>query len=189
MDEHLLNLGELSDELKTSMQVTLCLKNPLPSKLLDILTQLAKDRCATLEAIVEGLDPKNLRRLYSGGLSLFYGIGLPADSIILLDCERGFLIKETPPNIELKFRAVKNAEDLYLRLVWHKFGIAVLLSGFVKEIDVRSRIFSLAIKGKRDQWCRFGHSVTNDLPQVGINVEMFGWEKWNSHIIEVLELV
>jgi hypothetical protein len=186
-DSH--GLGELLAELTISKQVTLCLTKPLPADLLDKLKQLSDDGCGpTLEAIVENLDVKNLRQLHSAGLSLFYGIGLPRQSIILLDCKRGFLIEETPQNVELKFRVLKKAEDLYLRLVWHKFGIAALLSGFVKETDARSRLFCLAIEGKREQWCRFRDSVASEIPQVGINVEIFGWEKWNSHIVEVLEL-
>jgi hypothetical protein len=30
--------------------------------------------------------------------------------------------------------------------------------------------------------------MTNKLPGVGTNGEIFGWDKWNAHVLEVLEL-
>lgn len=169
--------------------MTLCLKKPLPADLLDRLKHLTEDRCDLgLEAIVEDLDIEYLRRLHSTGLSLFYGIGLPPQSIILLDCKRGFLIEDNQQNPDWRLRLLKNSEDLYLSLLWHKFGIAVLVSGLVKEIDAKSRLFCLTVNGKSEQWCRFRDPAASKLPEVGANVELFGWEKWNTHVLEVLNV-
>ena len=41
---------------------------------------------------------------------------------------------------------------------------------------------------KREQWCRFRTPATNKLPEIGAIVELFGWEKWNTHVVEVLDL-
>ena len=29
---------------------------------------------------------------------------------------------------------------------------------------------------------------TTQLPEIGADVELFGWEKWNTQVVEVLEL-
>jgi hypothetical protein len=102
---------------------------------------------------------KLLEALHSCSISLFYGIGLPADPIILLDWNRGFLVEEREANRHCRIRVVHNAEDVYLRLVWHKFGIAVLLAGRVKETDVENKMFCVAVGGQREQWCRFSDAV------------------------------
>ena len=181
-------LEELFSELKTSKQVTLCLKKPLPADLLDRFGRLTEEkRDLALEAIVEDLDIRYLRRLHSGGLSLFYGIGLPPQSIILLDCKRGFLIEYNQKNPDFRLRLLTNAEDLYLRLLWRKFGIAVLLSGLIKEVDGNSGFFCV-MGNNREQWCRFRDPLTSVLPNAGANVELFGWQKWNTQVVEVLEV-
>jgi hypothetical protein len=182
------DLRALLTEVKSARHVTFSLKKPLPTDLLDGLTQVAEKRSASLEAIVEELDAKHLHRLHSAGLTVFYGVGLPAKSIIVLDGKRGFAIDETQESAGPKFTRIQNADDLYVALVWHKFGIAAHLSGSVTAVDVEHKLFRMTINGSRDQWCRFRDSDANDLPQVGINVEIFGWEKWNTHIIVVLEL-
>jgi hypothetical protein len=129
-----------------------------------------------------------MRTLHAAGLSLFYGIGLPEKSIILLDGKRGFLIDETQEHSKWHVRLLKNAEDLYLGLLWHKFGIAVSLVGEVLDHDVERNLFCIRLNGKRAQWCRFQDPKTTQLPEIGANVELFGWQKWNTQVVEVLEL-
>jgi hypothetical protein len=34
----------------------------------------------------------------------------------------------------------------------------------------------------------FRTPATNKLPEIGAIVELFGWEKWNTHVVEVLDL-
>jgi hypothetical protein len=184
------SLKELLSELKTSGQVTVFLKKPLPSELFVELNQLAQERPkGTIEATVEDMnDVEYLRKLHSAGFSLFYGIGLPPQTIILLDRKRGFAVEDAQPNVKWQIRSVKNAEEVYFSLLWHRFGIAVLLSGTVKENDLTKGFFCLVVDDKREQWCRLRRSSANDLPAVGTNLEIFGWEKWNTHVIEVLEL-
>jgi Family of unknown function (DUF6062) len=179
----------LFNELKISKQVTLCLKKPLPADLLERLAHLTEERDSRPEtaAIVEDLDIDYLRRLHSAGLSLFYGIGLPEQSLVLLDCKRGFLIDENEA-ASWRLRLLKNAEDLYLSLLWHKFGIAVSLAGVIQENDFERGLFSVKVDGKSEQWCRFKDPRNTKLPEIGANVELFGWQKWNTQVVEVLEL-
>jgi len=180
------SLRELVDEFRISKQATFYLKKPLPPELFDALKELAEEHSGpAIEAVVEELnDIEYLYRLHSAGFSIFYGIGLPPQTIILLDGKRGFVLEGR----EWHLRMLKNPQDLYLSLLWHKFGIAVLLTGCVKETDAKNKLFCIAVKGKREQWCRFRDSVTKKIPRVGINVEIFGWDKWNTPIVEVLEL-
>lgn len=182
--------GELIAELKTAKQATLYLKQPLPKGLFDELREVAAyTRHPVIEAVVEDIDDvEYLRNLHSAGFSLFYGIGLPLQTIILLDRRRGFLLEENQQRSGWNLRLLKNAEELYLSLLWRRFGVAVVLSGSIKETDKEKKLFSLIVEGRRQQWCRFKGADTNELPEVGTPVEVFAWEKWNSHILEALEL-
>jgi hypothetical protein len=181
---------ELINELITDKQITLCLKKPLPADVIKKLQQLAQERPkGTMEAAVEDLnDVEYLRGLHAAGFSLFYGIGLPPQSIILLNRKRGFVLEEDQQNARWRLRSLKDAEDFYLSLLWHRFGIAVLISGLVKANDPKEGLFCLSVDGNREQWCRLKEPTANKLPEVGVRVEVFGWEKWNAHIIEALGL-
>jgi hypothetical protein len=186
---HSYGLGDLDSELKTSKQVTLCLKKPLPADLLDRFRRLTEEkRDLALEAIVEDLDISYLRGLHSAGSSLFYGIALPPQSIILLDCKRGFLIEDDQKNPDFRLRPLKNAEDLYLRLLWRKFGIAVLLSGTIKEEDPKNGLFCLVTEEGAQQWCRISSPAIMKGPPPGSKIEGFAWQKWGSQVLQVIDL-
>ncbi len=182
-------MQDLLDEFRISTQVTFYLKEPLPPELFDALKELAEDSPSpVIEAVVEGLnDVDYLYRLHSAGFSIFYGVSLPPVTIILLDSKRGFVLEESRGDSKWRVRKLKNPEDLYLSLVWHKFGIAVFISGSVTEIDTTSGLFCVT-NNKREQWCRFRTPTTNKLPEIGTTVKLFGWEKWNTHVVEVLHV-
>jgi len=180
----------LFSELTTANQVTLCLKRPLPPDLLERIVHLPDGRDSRPErtAIVEDIDVEYMRRLHEAGVSLFYGLGLPEKSIILMDGKRGFLIDDAKERSKWQVRLLKDAEDVYLRLLWHKFGIAVSLGGIILETDVERGLFCVRVDGKHAQWCRFKCSETSTPPEIGTKVELFGWQKWNTQVIEVLQL-
>jgi Family of unknown function (DUF6062) len=182
-------LQTLIDEFRISAQATFYLKKPIPSELFDAVKTKAEEHAGlAMEAVVEEVsDTEYLRKIHSAGFSIFYGIGLPDQTIILLDRKRGFLIEENPQNLQWRPRLLKNARDVYLALLWHRFGIAVLATGRVKEIDEKRGLFCVT-NGTREQWCRFRDAATSKLPDIGATVEFFGWEKWNTRIVEVLEL-
>src|SRR6266545_8147150 len=100
----------------------------------------------------------------------------------------GYLLEEAQPNSNAQWRSLQNSEDVCLNLLWHRFGIAVLLRGFIKVNDDKAELFCINIDGQREQWCRFRTPDTQELPEVGARVELFGWEKWRTNVIEVLEL-
>ncbi|MBI2348857.1 MAG: hypothetical protein HYV05_09420 [Deltaproteobacteria bacterium] len=185
-----LTFEELIDEVKTSKEITLYLKRPLPAFLFKELRELnSREVHPKIEVVVEGLsDSRYLGSLHSAGFSIFYGLGLPSQSFIFLGRNRGFLLESHQLSGGHNLRPIKEPEDVYFRLLWRRFGVAVLLSGSIRETDKDKRIFCLIAEGRRQQWCRFKDADTKELPEVGTHVEVFAWEKWNTHILEVLEL-
>ncbi|MBI4528908.1 MAG: hypothetical protein HY695_34355 [Deltaproteobacteria bacterium] len=184
------SLAQLIEQMKGSKEATFYLKQALPQDLLGGLRDLASQKIhLSVEFVVEELgNVEYLRTLYSLGFSLLYGIGLPAQTVVLLDGKRGYMLDDHQRSSGRRLRPLKNAEDLYLNLLWRRFGIAVLLSGSIKEVDIKSGLFCLATEGSREQWCRFKKADTNELPQVGSNVEVFGWERWNTRVVELLDV-
>ncbi len=181
---------ELASELKTSKQVTLYIRKSLPAELFEELKSRAHERPnGAIEVVTEELDDvAYLRALRSSGFAVFYGLGLPSQTVILLDRKKGYLLEQGQPNPNAQWRSLKNSEDVCLNLLWHRFGIAVLLRGFMKVNHDKAELFCINIDGQREQWCRFRTPDTRELPEVGARVELFGWEKWHTHVIEVLEL-
>ena len=181
---------DLEASLKSAVHVVLYLRKPLPEVLFQSIKQVGKDSArGTIEAVVEDLpDVGYLRGLYKANFAVFYGIGLPPQTTIIVDHSRGFVLEDDEKNSTWRLRRLKNAEDLSLTMLWHKFGHAVLLHGYVTRRDCAKGLFCLAINGKSEQWCRFKDSVAGNIPAVGANVEIFGWEKWNTRIIESLDL-
>ena len=182
---------ELMVGLKSAAHVALYLRKPLPDVLFQNIKELGQD-CprGTIEAIVEDLlDVGYLRILHEANVSVFYGVGLPQQTTILVDHKKAFLLEEDEKKSTWRLRALKNAEDLSLTLIWHKFGNAISLHGVVDQRDCAKGLFCVATDGNREQWCRVTDPAINTIPGVGTNVEIFGWEKWYTGIIEVLQLV
>ncbi len=185
-----LTLGALTAAMMSAKEITIYFRQPLTADFLEAVRQLeSRDSPPKVEVVGEDLqDISHLRILYSAGFSLFYGLGLPKQTVVFLGRHRGLVVEEQHLDTDQGLRPLKNAEDLYLRLLWCRFGIAVLLSGSVKERLEKSGLFCVTVDGKREQWCRFRDSAANKLPEAGAKVELFGWEKWNTRVVEVLEL-
>jgi len=180
-----LTFRELIDEMRTAKEITSYLKQPLPADLFKNLKELVRQEHPTIEIVVEDFgDIGYLQNLHAAGFSLFYGLGLPAKTIVFLGRKRGFLIEDAELSSARVLRPLKHAEDLYFSLLWRRFGHAVLLSGLVKGVDIKSSLFCLAVEGKREYWCRF----KDEAPRAGAEIQLFGWEKWNSRILDVLDV-
>jgi len=182
--------GELVDEIKRAKETVFYMRRPLPPDLFKELKELTyRQASPTIEIVVEDFkDVGYLRELHSAGFDLFCGIGLPPQTIILLDRKRGFLLEEHPEKPTPAMTRLKNAEDAYLRLLWRRFGHAILLSGQVKEKDIKGGLFCLATDGGREQWCRLKESTVAGLLPAGMEIEVFAWDKWVTRILEVLEV-
>ncbi|HEY7164250.1 MAG TPA: hypothetical protein VIB79_06785 [Candidatus Binatia bacterium] len=175
-------------DVKTAREIAIYFKKPLPATVFDALKEITRHRQKSLvEAVAEDVaDVSYLRGLHSLGLSVYYGLGLPSQTLIFLDRKRAFSFAETGAGNHHPARSVKNAEDLYLSLLWHRFGLAVLISGVANERNSEKNLFSLKTTETREEWFRLKDSQS--LPVRGARVEIFGWQKWNSRIVEVLEI-
>lgn len=187
---HRLTFRELIDEIKGAREAAFYTREPLPPDLFKDLRELTCRRASpTIEIVVEDFrDVQYLRELQSAGFSLFYGLGLASQSVIFLGCNRGFVLESDGLSPGRYLRPLKKPEDVYFKPLWRRFGVAVVLSGRVKEIDRAKKLFCLITEGRRQQWCRFKHGDIKELPEAGMRVEVFAWEKWNTRILEVLEL-
>lgn len=180
---------ELLASLRSATHVALYLRKPPPEILLDVLTQLAGEGAGGLVEVVaeEFADTGFLRRLHEARISVFYGIGLPEQATIIVDGRRGYLVDEDGSS-GWRLRRVKNPRDVSLAMVWHRFGNTIDLEGVVRQTDDEKQLFCMAADERREQWCRLKRPASSDIPPIGRTVRVFGWQKWYSHIIEVLEL-
>jgi len=176
-------------QLRTAKRVTIYHKQPLPKHLLKPLRDLVSaEMHPKVEIIVEDLaDAVYLRGLHSSGFELFYGVGLPRNTLLFMDSGRGFVLENNLETTSFRKLTSKDVENLYYRLLWCRLGHAVLLSGFVKETDVEESLFCLIVEDK-DIWCRLKSPMTAEIPNVGVRVHVFCWEKWMTHILDVIQL-
>ncbi len=179
---------DLVAQLRTAKQVTIYHKQPLPKHLLKPLRDfVSAEMHPAVEIIAEDLaDVVYLRGLHSSGFELFYGVGLPLNTLIFMDSGRGFVLENNLETTGFRKLTSKDAENLYYRLLWCRIGHAVLLSGFVKETDVEESLFCLIVEGK-DVWCRLRSPRTTGIPDVGVRVHVFCWEKWVTRILDVIQ--
>jgi hypothetical protein len=73
-------------------------------------------------------------------------------------------------------------------LLWRRFGLAVSYEGELKKIHLGTGFFCVGLEEQRELWCRLSQPRRDGLPAAGARVQLFGWIKWNSQIMEVLEL-
>jgi hypothetical protein len=170
--------------------VTVYQKEPLPKLLLEALSDLVTAEVhPAVEIVVEDVsDASYLSKLHLVGFELFYGLGLPRQTLIFMDSERGFILEDNPNIQAFKSLSAREVEDLYYKLLWSRFGHAVSLCGSVKATDAAENLFCLALEREREVWCRLRGDRPGRLPGVGQTVAVFAWEKWFSHILDVIQL-
>jgi hypothetical protein len=182
-----ISLSDLVARLTPACYTIAYFKTPLPEPLLDGLRLLAGRRGhGSLDLVVEKIDDvAYLKKLRLAGASVYNGVGLPSETLIIIDRDQGFWLTA---RADSDFVAAHNAPDLYLKLLWRRFGLAVSYEGELKEIHPGSGFFCVGLEEQRDLWCRFSEPRTDGLAPLGTRVQVFGWIKWNSQIMEVLEI-
>jgi len=170
--------------------VTVYQKQPLPTHLLEPLRDLISTGMHSgVEIVAEDLsDITYLRQLHASGFELFYGVGLPPQPLIFINSGRGFVLEDGSTAADIRCLLPKDAENLYFRLLWRRFGHAVSLTGVVKERDPEQSLFCLKLDSDREVWCRLRTVRQRGVPDVGEEVAVFAWEKWVSHILDVIHL-
>jgi hypothetical protein len=182
--------NKLIDEIKITHELTFYLKQPLPGELVEELNRaVSREAHFRIEVVVEDFrDAEHLRKLHAAGFSLFCGLGLPTQSVAFLGSNRGFLLGSDRVDSSSSLRELNNPEEIYFKLLWRRFGHAVVLSGWVKDRDAGERLICLVGNDENEVWCRHKEELTIAVPGVGAKIEIFAWEKWLSHILEILEL-
>ena len=182
-----ISLSDLVAKLASADHTIAYLMKPLPEPLLDGMRLLA-GRCGlgSLDLVVEKIDDvAYLKKLRLGGASVYNGVGLPPETLIIIDRDQGYWLTA---HADVDFVAAHDAPDLYLKLLWRRFGLAVSYEGELKEIHPGSGFFCVGLEEERDLWCRFSEPRSDGLAPLGTRVQVFGWIKWNSQIMEVLEI-
>lgn len=181
-------LTDLVARLASADHAIAYLRQPLPEPLLDGLHRLAgRNGHGSLDLVIDGIDDvAYLKKLRLAGASVYNGTGLPQDTLVIVNREEGYWLI-TEANAKGDLVPADNAPDLYLKLLWRRFGLAVSYEGDLIEIHSNG-FFCIGREEQRDIWCRFSEPRSNGLPSVGTRVQLFGWIKWNSQIMEVLEV-
>jgi len=182
-----ISLSDLVARLTPACHTIAYFKTPLPEPLLDGLRLLAGRRGhGSLDLVLEKIDNvAYLKKLRLAGASVYHGVGLPQETLIIIDRDQGYWLTARADG---DFVAAHDAPDLYLKLLWRRFGLAVSYEGELKEIHPGSGFFCVGLEEQRDLWCRFSEPRTDGLAPLGTRVQVFGWIKWNSQIMEVLEI-
>ena len=185
-----ISLSDLVARLESADHTIAYFNTPLPEPLLDGLRLLAGRRGrGSLDLVVERIDDvAYLKKLNIAGASVYNGVGLPRETLVIVDRNQGYWLATDTAAAGGALVAADNAPELYIKLLWRRFGLAVSYEGQLKEIYPDTGFFCLELEEQRELWCRFSPSPSNGLPAAGIRVQLFGWIKWNSHIMEVLEL-
>lgn len=185
-----ISLSDLVARLTPACHTIAYFKTPLPEPLLDGLRLLAGRRgLGSLDLVVEKIDDvAYLKKLRLGGASVYNGVGLPPETLIIIDRDQGYWLTAHADAAGATLVAANDAPDLYIKLLWRRFGLAVSYEGELKEIHPESGFFCVGLEEERDLWCRFSEPRSDGLAPVGTRVQVFGWIKWNSQIMEVLEI-
>jgi hypothetical protein len=185
-----ISLSDLVARLESADHTIAYFNKPLPEPLLDGLRLLAGRRGrGSLDLVVEQIDDvAYLKKLNFAGALVYNGVGLPQETLVIVDRNQGYWLATDTEAAGGAAVAADNAPDLYLKLLWRRFGLAVSYEGELKEIDPGTGFFCVGLEEERELWCRFSQPRSNGLPAAGPRVRVFGWIKWNSQIMEVLEL-
>ncbi len=185
-----ISLSDLVARLESADHTIAYFNKPLPEPLLDGLRLLAERRGrGSVDLVVERIDDvAYLKKLNFAGASVYNGVGLPQETLVIVDRIQGYWLATDTDAAGGAPVAADNAPDLYIKLLWRRFGLAVSYEGELKEIDPGTGFFCVGLEEERELWCRFTQPRSNGLPVAGARVRVFGWIKWNSQIMEVLEL-
>ena len=185
-----ISLSDLVARLESAEHTIAYFNKPLPEPLFDGMRLLAERRSrGSLDLVVEQIDDvAYLKKLNFAGASVYNGVGLPQETLVIVDRIQGYWLATGTDAAAGALVAADNAPDLYVKLLWRRFGLAVSYEGQLKKIHRGTGFFCVGLEEQRELWCRVSQARSNGFPATGTRVQLFGWIKWNSQIMEVLEL-
>jgi len=139
-----ISLSELVARLESVDHTIAYFNTPLPEPLLDGMRLLAGRRGrGSLDLVVERIDDvAYLKKLNFAGASVYNGVGLPQETLIIVDRIQGYWLATDTDAAGGALVAADNAPDLYIKLLWRRFGLAVSYEGELKEIYPDTRFFA-----------------------------------------------
>ena len=185
-----ISLSDLVARLESADHAIAYFNKPLPEILLDGLRLLAGRRGrGSVDLVVERIDDvAYLKKLNFAGASVYDGVGLPRETLVIVDRMQGYWLATDTDAAGGALAAADNAPDLYIKLLWRRFGLAISYEGELKKVYPDTGFFCVGLEEQRELWCRVSQARSNGFPAAGTRVQLFGWIKWNSRIMEVLEL-
>ena len=152
-----ISLSDLVAKLASADHTIAYFMKPLPEPLLDSMRLLAGRRgLGSLDLVVEKIDDvAYLKKLRLGGASVYNGVGLPPETLIIIDRDQGYWLTAHADAAGATLVAANDAPDLYIKLLWRRFGLAVSYEGELQEIHPGSGFFRVGLAEERDLWCRF----------------------------------
>ena len=185
-----ISLSDLVARLESAEHTIAYFNKPLPEPLLDGMRLLAERRSrGSLDLVVEQIDDvAYLKKLNFAGASVYNGVGLPQETLVIVDRIQGYWLATGTDAAAGALVAADNAPDLYIKLLWRRFGPAVSYEGQLKKIHRGTGFFCVGLEEQRELWCRVSQARSNGFPATGTRIQLFGWIKWNSQIMEALEL-
>jgi hypothetical protein len=126
-----ISLSDLVARLESADHTIAYFNTPLPEPLLDGLRLLAGRRGrGSLDLVVEQIDDvAYLKKLNFAGASVYNGVGLPRETLVIVDRIQGYWLATDTDAAGGAPVAADNAPDLYVKLLWRRFGLAVSYEG------------------------------------------------------------
>jgi hypothetical protein len=137
-----ISLSDLVDRLESADHTIAYFNKPLPEPLLDGLRLLAGRRGrGSFDLVTEQIDDvAYLKKLNFPGASVYNGVGLPQETLVIVDRIQGYWLAADTDATGDALAAADNAPDLYIKLLWRRFGLAVSYEGELKKIHLGTRI-------------------------------------------------
>ena len=139
-----ISLGDLVARLESADHTIAYFNKPLPEPLLHGLRLLAGRRGrGSLDLVVEQIDDvAYLKKLNFAGASVYNGVGLPRETLVIVDRIQGYWLATDTDAAGGAPVAADNAPDLYVKLLWRRFGLAVSYEGELKEFILALDFFA-----------------------------------------------
>ena len=164
-----ISLSDLVARLKSADHAIAYFNKPLPEPLLDGMRLLAGRRGrGSVDLVAEQIDDvPYLKKLNFAGASVYNGVGLPRETLVIVDRIQGYWLANDTGEAGDALLAADNAPDLYIKLLWRRFGLAISYEGELKKIYPDTGLFCVGLEEQRELWCRVSQSRSNGLPAAG----------------------
>ena len=148
-----ISLSDLVARLESADHTIAYFNTPVPEPLLDGMRLLAGRRGrGSLDLVVEQIDDvAYLKKLNFAGASVYNGVGLPRETLVIVDRIQGYWLATDTDAAGGALVAADNAPDLYVKLLWRRFGLAVSYEGELKEIYPDTGFFCVGLEERLDQ--------------------------------------